>query len=248
MPAPARPGDRRGSRRGARRGRRRAASARATSRASRTTGASGRARNRGAVVGVDVLADDQARERRGASTSATSAASRRRVRRAARSRGRRSRRSRPGGARRRARSCPARCTSRTNRTGARPPRAGSTAVGSSSTSTPRPPCQPCSAAAIATTVRSTGVAWASGTVDVEVDAEAGEDAARLALLLAPEHASASTPRAKPLRSARLSIAFSSRTSPRSWWTKRSPLAAASAWPSANGSPSSSATAPGSGAW
>ena len=52
------------------------------------------------------------------------------------------------------------------------------------------------------------------------------------------------PRAKPPCSARLSIALSSSTRPRSWWTKRSP--SGTACPRSNGAPSSSATAAGIG--
>ena len=59
---------------------------------------------------------------------------------------------------------------------------GSTAVGSSSTSTPRPPSQPSSAAAMATIVRSTGVAYISGTVDVDVHAEPADERASGLLL------------------------------------------------------------------
>ena len=62
---------------------------------------------------------------------------------------------------------------------------GSTAVGSSSTSTP-PPSQPCSAAAIATTVRCTGCRGGQWSVDVEVDVERREHPSGLGLLLTPQ--------------------------------------------------------------
>ena len=144
-------------------------------------------RHRRAIVRIDLLADHQARRAR-RRRCRRRRGWRSRGRRAARSRGRPARRSRRDGARRRARSCPRSAPRAPSRTAARPRRAGRTAVGSSSTSTPRPPCQPCSAAAIATTVRSTGVAAASGRWMSRSTPKRASTRWVSLLLLAPAHA------------------------------------------------------------
>ena len=97
---------------------------------------------------------------------------------------------------------------------------GSTAVGSSSTSTP-PPSQPCSAAAIATTVRCTGVAAARGRWMSRSTSNAASTR-RVSISCWRHRTRPPKPRAKPPCSARLSWALSSRIRPRSWWTKRRP--------------------------
>ena len=82
---------------------------------------------------------------------------------------------------------------------------GSTAVGSSSTSTP-PPSQPCSAAAIATTVRCTGVAAASGRWMSRSTSNAASTR-RVSVSCCRHRTRPPKPRAKPPCSARLSWAL-----------------------------------------
>ena len=99
------------------------------------------------------------------------------------------RRSRPSGARRRGRSCPACAPRRRPRRGARPRRGGARPWARRARARRRPP-SPAAPRRSRRRSAATGVAAASGPVDVEVDVERREDPTGLGLLLTPQHPAA----------------------------------------------------------
>ena len=131
----------------------------------------------------------------------------------------------------------------------RPRGPGSDAVASSSTSSGKRPSSPAPSSALATptAVRSDSASSPDQRRRIDVVAEGVERGAGVAR--GPRRGGAAPADGRRRFIRKLSDTVIASTRPRSWWTKRSPApSAADAEPSSNGTPATSATAPGSGSW